>query len=118
MFYVLIEVFSQILMHGSSVAAFASRIMELQAKDFFSRFDLVSHTSPAFVLCRFFLQLTSTIIIYSIFSLFILPDLTDHRCSWTIDTPVDELVMRMQCCDDMTICIQHVRRRACFRKHL
>jgi len=59
-----------ILMHGSSVAAFASRIMELQAKDFFS--------------------------------------------SWTIDTPVDELVMRMQCCDDMTICIQHVRLRACF----
>jgi hypothetical protein len=29
--------FPQILMHGSSVAAFASRIMELQAKDFFSR---------------------------------------------------------------------------------
>ena len=33
-----IESFPQILMHGSSVSAFASRIMELQAKDFFSRF--------------------------------------------------------------------------------
>jgi hypothetical protein len=32
--------FRQILMHGSSVSAFASRIMELQAKDFFSRYDI------------------------------------------------------------------------------
>jgi hypothetical protein len=32
--------FPQILMHGSSVSAFASRIMELQAKDFFSRYDI------------------------------------------------------------------------------
>jgi hypothetical protein len=32
----------QTLMHGSSVAAFASRLMELQAKDFFSRFDAAS----------------------------------------------------------------------------
>ena len=62
--------------------------------------------------------LSPTCFNYSIFPLFILPDLTDHCCSWTIDTPVDELVMRMQCCDDMTICIQHVRRRACFRQHL
>ncbi len=31
----------QISMHGSSVAAFASRIMELEAKDFFSRFEVV-----------------------------------------------------------------------------
>lgn len=30
-------------------------------------------------------------------------------CSWTIDTPVDELVMRMQCSDDIAICVQHVR---------
>jgi hypothetical protein len=105
-FFVLsLRLFPQILMHGSSVAAFASRIMELQAKDFFSRLNCVSILNGLSFCCACFQHIFTRFQFVQKF----VHNLSDLFCSWTIDTPVDEIVMRMQCCDDMTICVQHVR---------